>query len=349
MKEFWSRQAAQITPYIPGEQPKILNLNKLNTNENPYPPSEEVIQVIKHAPLDRLRLYSDPQSTALCNAIAQYHGVLPDQVFVGNGSDEVLALCFLAYFDNDVPIALPDISYSFYHVYANLFSIPVTDIPLNSDFTIPADRFTAAGGCVLANPNAPTSICAPLDDIKMIAAACPRATIVDEAYIVFGGQSAISLIEEYPNIVIVRTFSKSHALAGMRVGYAIASANMIKALNVIKNSFNSYPLDMIAQLAAKAAIESTKYYDECTKKIIATREQTAKALQALGFIMPQSSSNFLFAKHGQLSGAYLMQELRSRGILVRRFDLPRIKDYLRITIGTNEQMDSLVKALTEII
>ncbi|MHB1314028.1 MAG: pyridoxal phosphate-dependent aminotransferase [Christensenellales bacterium] len=349
MKEFWSKRASRIDPYTPGEQPRIFNLIKLNTNESPYPPAPAVIKAIQSAPLDRLRLYCDPQSAALCSAIAQVHGVSPEQVFVGNGSDEILAFCFLAYFDNDTPVALPDISYSFYKVYAQLFDIPVKYVPLNPDFSLPAELFTAGGGCVLANPNAPTSVCSPLDDIKKIASACPRATIVDEAYIAFGGQSALPVLDQYPNMVIVRTFSKSHSLAGMRIGYAIASPDMIQAINTVKNSFNSYPLDMIAQIAGKAAIESKEYYDGCAEKIIEVREQTAAALQTLGFTMPKSSANFLFARHSERSGAFIMQELRSRSILVRRFEAPRIKDYLRITIGTMEQMNMLIEALKEIL
>ena len=350
MKQYWSSLAQSLTPYTPGEQPKIQNLIKLNTNENPYPPSPRVKAAIAGFASDTLRLYPDPESLALREAIARRHGVTPEMVFVGNGSDEVLALCFQAFFDRDKEAAFPDITYSFYEVYADLFGIPCEKIPLTETFELDVARFcNRNGGVIFANPNAPTGICLPLTEIERIVASNSRAVIVDEAYVEFGGESAVALLEKYPNLLVVKTFSKSHSLAGLRVGYAMGQSSLIQALECVKNSFNSYPLDKLAQAAAAAAMEDEPYCQECLGKIVEVREKTRVALCELGFEVLKSSSNFLFARHPQMGGAEMMAKLRKKGIIVRRFEKERIADFLRITIGTEAQMETLLKEVRQIL
>lgn len=349
-KKFWSALAASIDPYVPGEQPKIADLVKLNTNENPYPPSPKVIAAVQEAADGALRLYPDPESVALREAIAKREGVSPAQVFIGNGSDEVLALSFLAFFDPELPLRFPDITYSFYEVYASLYRLTVEKVPLDADFSLPVEKLLhSPGGVIFPNPNAPTGRAVGLDAIRLICKENDRAVIVDEAYVEFGAQSAVPLLSECPNLVVVRTFSKSHALAGLRVGYAIASESMITALNSIKNSFNSYPIDRVAQAAAKAAVEDEPYLQNVLKKIVATREESKVRLEKMGFFVLPSCTNFLFASHPRANAAMLQKELRVRGVLVRYFKSPRIDNYLRITVGTDAEMDRLCYALEDIL
>ena len=348
--KYWSVLAARITPYVPGEQPKIPDLIKLNTNENPYPPSPKVIQAVQEAASGALRLYPDPESLALREAIAAREGVCPDQVFVGNGSDEVLALAFLAYFDPGAAVRFPDITYSFYEVYASLFRLTVEKVPLRADFSLPEEALLhSPGGVVFPNPNAPTGMAAELETVRRICRENDRAVLVDEAYVEFGAQSAVRLLPECPNLVVIRTFSKSHALAGLRIGYAIASAEMIQALSNVKNSFNSYPLDRVAQAAARAAIGDEAYLQNVLKKITATREQTRERLSDMGFFVLPSRANFLFVSHPAADAAALQRELRARGVLVRHFNAPRIEQFLRITVGTDGEMERLCYALKDIL
>ncbi len=346
MSKLWSALAAGITPYTPGEQPREANLVKLNTNENPYPPSPRALAAIAATPPMRLALYPDPESSALREAIARVHGVSVEEVFAGNGSDEVLGLIFPAYFERKSPIRFADITYSFYPVYAALFGMQCDEIPLNEDFSMPVERlYDAPNGVIIANPNAPTGLALDLDAIRAILRKNERIVVVDEAYVDFGAKSAIPLIREYENLLVVRTLSKSHSLAGMRVGYAVANAKTLEALFRVKNSFNSYPLDALAQAAAAASVLDTKYFEEARGKIVETREWFVKEMHALGFTGPESSANFVFMRHESLSGEAVQRLLRASGVIVRRFERPRIRDYLRITIGAPEQMQRLLDVL----
>lgn len=350
MKELWSKRCRELVPYTPGEQPQEQKLIKLNTNENPYPPSRLVIQAIREATAD-LRLYPDPSCLALREALAQDQGVRPEQIFVGNGSDEVLSLAFQAFFDSDRPIRFADVTYSFYPVFASFYGLPYEEIPLDKNFSIPLKPFLEpCGGVVIANPNAPTGREMDFCDLRSIVEADPnRVVIVDEAYVDFGARSAIELIERCPNLLVVRTFSKSYSLAGLRVGYAISSENLIAALNTVKDSFNSYPVDRLAQAGAIGAIRDKGYFQATVTKLGATRTCTANALRNMGFTVCDSMANFLFASHERVGGKLLLEALRDRGILVRWWDKPRIRDYLRITIGTDEDMKRLCRALEEIL
>lgn len=350
-QSYWSEKAKSLTPYVPGEQPGDQEQwIKLNTNENPYPPSPKALEAGAKALNERLRLYPDPDSTALRAAIAAHHSVAADQVFLGNGSDEVLAFCFNAFFDPDLPVRIPDITYFFYKVYLNLYGLSGDVIPLEADFSLPVEALMGApGGLAFANPNAPTGFSVSLDIVARLAESCPRAVIVDEAYVDFGGESAIPLIERHPNIVVPRTFSKSHSLAGARVGYAIAAPDMVASLNRVKNSFNSFPLDRVAQAMAQASIEDVDYVQGCTAKIIATRKRSAAALEERGFAVLPSEANFLFVQHESRKAEELLAALREKRIMLRRFSLPRIENFLRITIGTDDEMDALFAALDEIL
>lgn len=347
--KYWSERAKALVPYVPGEQPKVENLIKLNTNENPYPPSEKVLEAMRQAVNGSLRLYPDPESSKLCEAAARRHGLNPEQVFIGNGSDEVLALMFLAFADEKVRFF--DITYSFYPVYASLFGLKSETIPLNPDFTLPLEKCGGSGGMLIfPNPNAPTSLAINREQIRWLLINNPGCVVaVDEAYAEFGAESAIELIPEHDNLLIIKTLSKSHSLAGLRIGMAFGNAELINALYRVKNSFNSYPVDRVAQAGAIAALEDDENVLPNIAKIIATRETTIRRLNELGFDCLKSSSNFIFAKHRALCGEHLMKELRSRNILVRRFENAAIKDYLRITVGTDAQMDALVDALKAII
>lgn len=351
MKRFWSERIKDLVPYTPGEQPKDRVFVKLNTNENPYPPSPKVLKAIEEAAGDGLRLYPDPEATALRQAIAEYHGLKPEQVFCGNGSDEVLGLCFYAFFTPGKKVVFPDITYSFYPVYTELFHLDYEEIPLNEDFTLPVERFLGGnGGAVICNPNAPTGRTLPLSDIRRILDANPDVVvIVDEAYADFGAQSAVELLAEYPNLVVICTMSKSRSLAGMRIGYALGNADLIAGVNCVKNSFNSYPLDRLALAAGEAAIRDVEYFEQTRRAIMKTREQTVERLRKLGFFVHDSNANFIFITHPEKTGKELQQGLRDRGVLVRWFNKPRIDQYLRVSIGTDEEMDKMCAACEEIL
>lgn len=350
MSKFWSQVVRELEPYVPGEQPQIDGLIKLNTNESPYPPSPEVIKLMTHDAIDKLRLYPDPNSKKLKNTLAHYYDVTAEQVFVGNGSDEVLALVFMAFFQQKNSLLFPDISYSFYPVYCKLFGITAKTIPLRDDYTINfSDYAIENGGIIFPNPNAPTAIGKPLADIEaLLKKNTESVVVVDEAYVDFGGETAIALVDKYPNLLVVQTLSKSRSLAGMRVGFAIGHKDLIDGLDRVKNSFNSYPLDRIAEAATIAAFEDDSYFKTCRAKIIATREWTVKELTALGFSVLPSQANFVFAQPGKHNAAELAQKLREHKILVRYFNVPRINQFLRITIGTDEQMQRLIDVIKKI-
>jgi histidinol-phosphate aminotransferase len=351
MSRYWSAVVHGLTPYVPGEQPKLANLVKLNTNENPYGPSPKVLDAVRAEAADSLRLYPDPNSDRLRAGIAAYHGVTPEQVFVGNGSDEVLAHAFLALLKHDRPILFPDITYSFYPVYCGLYGIEHRAIPLDAAFAIRVEDYGMPnGGVIFPNPNAPTGRLLALDEIERLLAGNPDSVVViDEAYIDFGGTSAIGLVARYPQLLVTRTLSKSHALAGLRVGYAIGQSPLIEALNRVKDSFNSYPLDRFAQAGALASIEDSAWFEALCAKVVATRDRLVKTLEDMGFEVLPSAANFIFARHPAHDGAALAAALRERSIIVRHFRNPaRIAPFLRITIGTDAQCDALAGALKAI-
>ncbi|WP_213422055.1 histidinol-phosphate transaminase [Bhargavaea massiliensis] len=350
MSRFWSEMARRAEPYVPGEQLNRMEIIKLNTNENPYPPAPGVTEAIREA-AQGLRLYPSPTANSLRQAIADTEGLGPEQVFAANGSDEVLAFSFMAFFNPGKAIRFPDVSYSFYPVYSNLFGVPFEEVPLRDDFSLDMAAFSGAdGGVILPNPNAPTGIYEPLGGIRRILEGNPdRVVIIDEAYIDFAGPSAATLISEFENLLVVRTTSKSRSLAGLRVGYALGQPELVEGLVRIKDSFNSYTTDRLAQAGAEEAFRDTAYFEETTAKIIATRGTSAMRLAELGFTVLPSSANFLFCTHPEADAGELYAELKSRNILVRHFGKPRIKDYLRITIGTDEEMDKLFVALEEIL
>ena len=349
MSRLWSDLVQQLQPYVPGEQPRVANLIKLNTNENPYPPSPAVREVLNEQAVDRLRLYPDPDSTALKDCIASYYQLQAGQVFVGNGSDEVLALAFMAFFKKSRPLLFPDITYSFYTVYCQLFEIPFQTVPLREDFSIDFSDYPAAnGGIIFPNPNAPTGVATPLAAIAELASQHPDSVVlVDEAYVDFGADSAIALIAAHENVLVVQTLSKSRSLAGLRLGFALGHPELIKALDRVKNSFNSYPVDRLAEAAAIASINDRAYFEQCRQRIIATREQTCVALRALGFEILPSAANFIFVRHPQRRAEDVFALLREQKILVRYFNKPRISEFLRITIGTDEEMQALIATLSE--
>jgi histidinol-phosphate aminotransferase len=346
-----SRGFDRLSPYTPGEQPRIADLLKLNTNENPYGPSPAAIEAIRRAADDSLRLYPDPASSRLREAIARREGVDPSMVFVGNGSDEILAHAFRAFFVQDRPLLHPDISYSFYPVYCTLFGIRALRVPLAEDFTIRlADYERENGGIVFANPNAPTGIALPLSQIEgLLRANRDSVVLVDEAYVDFGGESAVGLVRKYPHLLVVQTLSKSRSLAGLRVGFAIGDPGLVAALETIKGSFNSYPIDRLAEAAAVAAFEDEAWFEDTRQRVIAARDSLTGALRELGFEVLPSSSNFLFARHPAVRGVELFDGLRREGILVRRFDAPRIDQFLRISIGTPAQCQRLRDTLAKLL
>lgn len=349
MSKFWSAAIRDLTPYVPGEQPKVTNLIKLNTNENPFPPSPAVEQALHHYDTARLTLYPDPDSTELKEALANYYGVERAQVFVGNGSDEVLAHAFMAFFRQEKPLLMPSITYSFYDVYCNLYQIDYQHIPLEDDFSVALTNYTTEnGGIIFANPNAPTGRSLSLDEIEaLLQRNTESVVIVDEAYVDFGAQSAVALVDKYPNVLVIQTFSKSRSLAGMRVGFAIGHTELINGLERVKNSFNSYPLDALAQKTAVAALQDQSYFEQSVAQIITTRQWTTEQLSELGFKVIPSATNFVFAEHRFIEGAELMGYLRTNNILVRHFSRPEIDNFLRITIGTQEQMEVLVACLKQ--
>ncbi len=352
MSKFWSDVVHKLTPYVPGEQPKLTNLVKLNTNENPYGPSPKVIEALKAEAAETLRLYPDPNSDALKAAIANAYALNPNQVFVGNGSDEVLAHVFQALLKHDKPLLFPDITYSFYPVYCGLYGINYQTIPLAEDFSINIDDYDRPnGGIIFPNPNAPTGIPLALAQIEKLLQRNPDSVVaIDEAYVDFGTESAVGLINQYPNLLVTHTLSKARSLAGLRVGYALGSSDLIEALIRVKDSFNSYPIDRFASAGAIAAIEDVEYFNKTRLQVMATREALVNDMAKLGFEVLPSGANFIFAKHPGWDGATLTAKLRERSIIVRHFKSPsRISPYLRITIGTEEQSRLLVHALAEIL
>lgn len=347
----WQEKLRKVQPYQAGEQPKIKNLIKLNTNENPYDPGEKVRQAIKDFDVSILPLYPNPDADELKHTIAQYHGLENEQVFLGNGSDEVLALTFLTCFNGTNPLLFPDISYSFYPVYCELYGIPYQKVPLNQDFEIvKEDYFQKNSGIIFPNPNAPTGLLVTLDFIEdILKKNHDSVVVIDEAYIDFGGKSAVPLLKSYPNLLIIQTFSKFRSLAGIRLGVALGNQELISKLYDVKNSFNSYPIDSLAQVIGKASMDDSEYIHQNAQKIIATREYTMRELKRLGFVMPESYANFVFVKHPHYDAEKLFLQLRERGILVRYFKQPRIEQYLRITIGTQTQMEKFIKTVEEIL
>ena len=341
-----------LTPYVPGEQPKLDNLLKLNTNENPYGPSPKVLEALKKEAADSLRLYPDPNSDALKAAIAENFGLTPAQVFVGNGSDEVLAHIFHALLKHDAPLLFPDITYSFYPVYCGLYGIEYRMVPLGEDFCIRIEDYLKPnGGIIFPNPNAPTAIPLALAEIeKLLQHNTESVVVIDEAYVDFGAESAVGLIHTYPNLLVTQTLSKSRSLAGLRVGYALGHPSLIEALTRVKDSFNSYPIDRFASAGAIAALQDQDYFESTRQQIISTRENLQQRLRALGFEVLPSGANFIFAKHRVMDGADLALKLRARSIIVRHFKSPaKIAPYLRITIGTDAQSERFIAALNEIV
>lgn len=345
----WEKNIRRVVPYTPGEQPKQKNIIKLNTNENPYEPSPKVKELCGH--IEDLQLYPDPNVEDLVHAIAAYHGLEDNQVFVGVGSDDVIAMSFLTFFNGELPIVFPDITYSFYDVWADLFRIPYETKALDEDFRICAGDYAAKnGGVIFPNPNAPTGVVEDLAFVREILDANQDVIVmIDEAYIDFGGESALPLLEEYDNLVIVRTFSKSRSLAGLRIGYAMANKDLIAALHAVKHSYNSYTINRPSILLGVASVEDDTYFRETNAKIKRTREWFCRQLDRMGFIYPESSANFVFASHKTLPAKEIFEKAKAAGIYVRYFDKPRISNYLRITIGTDEEMQKLVNFLETLI
>ena len=345
----WEQNFRDVEPYTPGEQPKDRNVIKLNTNENPYPPSPAVEKALREMDLARLRKYPDPAAEELTEAIADYYGITKDRVFPGVGSDDVIGMAFLTFFNGPKPVLFPNITYSFYDVWADLFRIPYETPALNENFeVVPEDYFRENGGIVLANPNAPTGVELPLDQLEEIVRRNQASVvIVDEAYVDFGGESALGLTEKYENLLVVQTFSKSRSFAGMRIGFAMGHPDLIAALNRVKYSYNSYTMNTPSIILGAAAIRDRAYFEETTGKIIRTRERVKKELAALGFTFGDSKSNFIFAKREGTDAEKLFRTLKENGIYVRWFSKPLIKDYLRISIGTDEEMDCLLSFLRQ--
>lgn len=352
MSRYWSQVVHGLTPYVPGEQPKLPNLVKLNTNENPYGPSPRVIEALRAEAGDTLRLYPDPNCDRLKQAVAAFHGLTPAQVFVGNGSDEVLAHVFLALLKHEAPVLFPDITYSFYPVYCGLYGIDYRQVPLNEAFAIRVEDYLQPnGGIIFPNPNASTGCALPLSDIeRLLQANRDSVVVIDEAYVDFGAESAVGLVDRYPNLLVVHTLSKSRSLAGLRVGYAVGHSELIEALTRVKDSFNSYPLDRFAIAGAAAAMEDRAWFEDACRKVVATRTRLVAGLEALGFEVLPSAANFVFARHPGRDGAELTASLRARSIIVRHFrNPPRIAPFLRITVGTDTQCEALIAALREIL
>ena len=354
MSKFWSKRIQELDPYTPGEQPQDQQYIKLNTNENPYPPSPEAIKAMQGASDENMRLYPDPNCHSLKQAIADYYTLPVEQVFVGNSSDEVLAHTFVALLKHDKPLLYPDISYSFYPCYCKLFGINDKQVPLAKDFTIqPKDYEQDNGGIIFPNPNAPSGISLPLDKVEEILMANPNSVVViDEAYVDFGGETAVPLIAKYPNLLVTQTFSKSRSLAGLRVGFALGQKELIEGLERVKNSFNAYPLDRAALQGAVASINDKAYFEKTCQRIIKTREETTTALEQLNFTVLPSKANFIFAKpdsNAKENAETLYLKLKENGVLVRYFKAPRIKDYLRITIGTDKEMKIFINKLSALL
>ena len=351
MNPLWSQTARALSPYVPGEQPRIANLVKLNTNESPFGPSPRALEAMRAAAADTMRLYPDPEATELREALAAHHGVKPEQVFVGNGSDDVLAHAFVALLQQPKPLLFPDVTYSFYPVWAQLFGVACETVPLDGEMHLRvADYRREAGSIVIANPNAPTGIALPRAEIARLLEEHPDIPVlIDEAYVDFGGESAVPLIADHPNLLVVQTMSKSRALAGLRVGYALGDGGLIEAIGRVKDSFNSYPLGRIAQAGATASLRDQAYFRANCARIVAAREAMARQLVGLGFVVLPSSANFVFARHPTRGGAELAAALRDRAVLVRHFNKPRTAPWLRITVGTEDDTRRLISAVTDIL
>jgi histidinol-phosphate aminotransferase len=346
----WEDNVRKVVPYVPGEQPKDRSIIKLNTNECPYPPAPGVRKLIQEMKYEDFRLYPDTDATSLVSALSKYYKVPEDQIFIGVGSDDVLAMAYLTFFNSDKPVLFPDITYSFYDVWADMFGVNYETIPLDSEFRIRLEDYYGSkhpnGGVIIANPNAPVGIYEPVEALeKVVAENKESVVIIDEAYIDFGGESALPLIDKYDNVLIVQTFSKSRAMAGMRIGFAFGSKKLIQYLKDVKFSFNSYTMNMPSQELGVAAVEDDAYFKETCAKIIATRERVQTELSKLGFSFPDSMTNFIFAKHDTVSGNEIFEALKKEHIYVRHWNAERISDYLRISIGTDEEMDRLLSVL----
>lgn len=339
----WEANIKRVVPYVPGDQPKGSHLIKLNTNENPYPPAPGVKAAMEHMDYSLFRKYPDPSASVLVDALAEYYGIEGNRIFVGVGSDDVIAMAFLTFFHSEQPILFPDVTYSFYPVWADLFGIPYETPALDDDFGIRKESYYGKnGGVIFPNPNAPTGLCMAIGDVEdIIAHNQESVVIVDEAYIDFGGESAMKLTEKYENLLVVQTFSKSRSMAGMRIGFAVGHPDLIRAMNDVKYSYNSYTMNMPAQILGAEAVKDDAYFKETAAKIVRTRENAKKNLSELGFTFPDSMTNFIFAKHRTKRAKEIYEALRGENIFVRYFDKPRIDDYLRITIGTDEEMEAL--------
>lgn len=346
----WESNVRRVTPYTPGEQPKNPDKIKLNTNENPYPPSPKVLYALKNFDYKNLRLYPDTNSTVLVNELAKYYKIKPEQIFVGVGSDDVLSMAFMTFFNSDKPILFPDITYSFYDVWADVYRIPYIKKPLTDDFRInPQDYKIPNGGIIFPNPNAPTGVEESIEMIEDIIKANPDSVVmIDEAYVDFGGKSCLPLIDKYENLLVIQTFSKSRSMAGMRIGYAMGNAKLVKYMNDVKFSVNSYTMNSITQVCGAEAVKDVDYFESTVAKIIETREYSKNKLKLLGFEFQDSMSNFIFASHKKYRAEDIFKDLKKRNIFVRYFSKPRIDNYLRITIGTQEEMDKLFSALENI-
>ncbi len=346
----WESNVRRVEPYVPGEQPKENDIIKLNTNENPYPPSPNAVKALEHFDTNKMRLYPDPDSQILVEALAERYGLKSSQVFVGVGSDDVLSMAFMTFFNSDKPVLFPDITYSFYDVWADVYRIPYKQIPLDESFRInPDDYCCENGGIIFPNPNAPTGVLEDLSMIEKIIKSNPDSiVIIDEAYIDFGGESCLSLIEKYDNLLVVQTFSKSRSMAGMRIGFAMGNEKLIKYMNDVKFSVNSYTMNPVTQICGAESVKDEVYFKKTVDKIIATREDAKIKLKNLGFNFPDSKSNFIFASHNTKPANEIFEELKKRKIFVRYWNKPRISNYLRITVGTPEEMTSLLNALEEI-
>lgn len=350
MNKFLGKRALQA-PYVYGEQPKDKKYIKINTNENPYGPSPKALDLLKNSDWDRLKLYSDPQSTEITNALAKFYGVDKSQVYVGNSSDEVLSFSWLAFFDRGDKVVYPDITYSFYTVYSKLYEVEECIVPLKKDFSMDLEGMSIpCKGIVITNPNAPTGIALTLNEIEaFLIKNSDKLVIVDEAYIDFGSESAVKLIDKYDNLLVVQTFSKSRSLAGLRIGFAIGNVDLINGLKVIKDQFNPYTLDAISNLVGAEAVKDVEYFDYTRNKIITTREWVKKELSDFGFIGTDSKTNFLFIEYPNISGKFLFEELRKKGILVRYFGKAKMENRMRVSIGTDEEMRVVVDAMKEIV
>jgi histidinol-phosphate aminotransferase len=351
MSRFLSRRFESLEAYVPGEQPQDMQYIKLNTNEAPFPPSPAVFERMNVSEIRKLNLYPDPEGKTLRKKLAGLYGVRTENVFLSNGSDEVLAFAFMAFCDTEKQVVFPDITYPFYPVYANLYGIPFKQVPVREDFTVDASDYMGVGkNIVIANPCSPTGLAIRLAEIEKILQSNPdHLVLIDEAYVDFGAESVVGLIDKYDNLLVVQTYSKSRFMAGVRLGVAFGSEGLIIDLNKMKYSFNPYNVSRMALTAGEAAVDEDAYYKENCRKIVQTREQSAAALQGLGFVMTDSKANFLFARHPDFPGKTLYLQLKERGILVRHFDKPRISDYLRITIGTPDQMEKLTETLRDIL